>query len=108
MSIGRCINLYSLHFNIKQRHNTKCNDIESKCTYANTCLAAMPNTVIVSIYFEPITATKPAVAPVSDNMAGECGTQTAQTTPHLFIEQQFLLLHQVRLTAQIGADCGNS
>ena len=38
MSIGRGINLYSLHFNIKERHNTKCNDIESKCTYCKHLL----------------------------------------------------------------------
>ncbi len=38
MSIGRCINIYSLHFNIKERHNTKCNDIESKCTYCKHLL----------------------------------------------------------------------
>lgn len=87
MSIGRCINLYSLHFNIKEKKGIipYATISTASAPIANTCLAAMPNTVIVSIYFEPITATKPAVAPVSDNMAGECGTQTAQTTLHLFI-----------------------
>ena len=38
MSIGRCINFYSLHFNMIQRHNTICNDIDSKCTYCKHLL----------------------------------------------------------------------